>query len=46
MPEKVNPHYAGLLSISIWYEDINLQISLQDRAPQWHQSQQRQNYQS
>ncbi len=35
--KKVNPHYAGLLSLSVWRESINLQISLQDRAQQWHQ---------
>lgn len=44
--KKVNPHYAGLLSISIECEGINLQRFLQDRARQWHQSQRQQNYQS
>lgn len=34
--KKVNPHYAGLLSISIGYGGINLRRFLQDRARQWH----------
>lgn len=35
--EKVNPHYAGLLLVSIGYEGISLRIPSQDRARQWHQ---------